>query len=209
MIFIDEKNVEWQNLKAMKNIAAIKDLANNMKVKLDEEKPFGIKPDWYSTSINVYKKHVIFGETLLDDLNEDEQKNLAAHEFSHLKYHHFYWIIIVSFGIYAIVSLVLAKYVFPNELSLFIGLIPLFAMFIMIGKWQEYQADMKAVSFTKDKKSMLSLLDKLYQMKTKQDAGKLPPPTIMERVSRILHPSLVNRIRRIEKQPNLWFLNPF
>ena len=80
---VTRKSVSWVE------IPEFTQLAKEMKVKLDNKRPFAIMKGFANATCSPITKQIVFGADLLDTLGDEERLALAAHELAHLRGHHF------------------------------------------------------------------------------------------------------------------------
>ncbi len=164
----------------------LKELAKRMRIRLHKKRPFGVEKGLDNAHIPHFSKQIIFGEKLLQRLENSEFLALAAHELTHLKQHHnckkLLWIIILC----APISLLLSRTTTPDCIQGLIVIALLMITLIVGSRRYEYKADAGAVLHA-GREPTLSLIRKTANSYEKWYRNVA------------LHPSASQRIRKIEK----------
>lgn len=162
-------------------------------------------------------KRIVFFDTLLNKLNEDEIEAVLAHELGHFKFHHIRKRMILSFGLALILLLslgwlsqqvwfytqlgVLPQLGRPNDglaLVLFFLTVPVFTfwagpVFSLLSRKNEYQADAFAAEQSEPQHLVQALL-KLYN----DNAATLTPDPIYSAYYSS-HPAAIQRVHYLKQ----------
>lgn len=167
------------------NIPEFTKLAEQMRVKLHKDRPFGMKKGANNAYTNCFTNQIIFGEKLISRLYNKEGLALACHELTHLKENHFikafYSLLIMSL----LVSISLSKLAPPDIISNPIYVAAFFITFVFISWQSELAADLRSAKQI-GKKPMISLLKKIAPREQWQHESET-------------HPSIRERIYKLEK----------
>lgn len=193
----------------------IEELCNRVKISI--QGIFSINLSSKSTKANAAvtglgnTKRILLGDTLITDYTEDEIMSVLAHEITHYKEHHIWWLIIwqslitlATFYIFYRIHPIfytLAGFEKISEIAAF----PLFAIIFVvlsfllkplpssISRYYERRADCGALSLTQDQESFISLMAKFCN---KHLTIAYPHPLI--EWYKYSHPSPGNRIKFAE-----------
>mgnify|MGYP000571885840 CR=1 FL=1 len=135
-------------------------------------------------------KRIVFYDTLLDDLNNDEVEAVLAHEIGHFKHKHILkrmvWVSIVSLGGLALLGFLMQQNWFYNGLGvstpstymallLFMLVLPAFTFFLSpIFAWFSRKQEFEADDFAAVQANPLALIQALVKM-YKENASTLTP----------------------------------
>jgi STE24 endopeptidase len=135
-------------------------------------------------------KRIVFYDTLLDDLNNDEVEAVLAHEIGHFKHKHILkrmvWVSIVSLGGLALLGFLMQQNWFYNGLGvstpstymallLFMLVLPVFTFFLSpIFAWFSRKQEFEADDFAAVQANPLALIQALVKM-YKENASTLTP----------------------------------
>ena len=158
-------------------------------------------------------KRILLSDTLLRNYSDDEIKAVFAHELAHVCLRHA-WKILVFGALISLISFCLAYVSFNKSLDFFgfkqvydIAAFPLLALILLlIGlvfiplqngflRYLEKQADMFALSHTRNKESFISALKKLGRQNLSD-----PAPGKLVRILFYTHPSISERICYASKE---------
>jgi len=182
---VPRKSVSWVE------IPEFTQLAKEMKVKLDNKRPFAIMKGFANAACSPITRQIVFGADLLDTLRNEERLALAAHELAHLRGHHFAKQFTISFALAMLVALIVVEGPYAEGPDI-VPMLPSIAMFLtifaFIGRRNEYASDAAAAARTSNKVVISSL-------------ERFAPPDKWAHESQ-LHPSIEKRIARLSrKQP--------
>jgi STE24 endopeptidase len=156
-------------------------------------------------------KRILIGDTLIEEYNEDEILSVLAHEITHYKEHHIWWLIFWQ-SVITLVMFYAFYHIYPyfyklagfdnvNQIAAFPLFVITFAVlsFILrplssaISRYFERKADLGALNLTNNPDSFISLIAKFCN---KQLSLAYPNPTI--EWYKYSHPSPGNRIKFAE-----------
>lgn len=160
-------------------------LANIMKVKLNDKRPFRKVESLNNIGVEAFKLRpsVIVGMCLYERLDSKERLAIMAHEFAHLKMHHG---LVRAGSIFMSVIIVLLTVPNGSCVSSIMIIMALFIGFWVASYFSEYWADTVAVQYTNDKDSFISALRKLES----------PERWTVDYES---HPSISHRVAKLSK----------
>jgi len=164
-------------------------LARNMKVKLDNKRPYRKVKRLHDIGADLLRlrPRIILGEELYIALDDSERLAVMAHEFAHIKMKHL-WVRVGSIA--AALTLVLCG--LPSyqlnlgQRFLCTGMIltTVFMAFWVSSYFCEYWADDVAAKYTKNKDVYVRALQKI-QTENKWDSESVTHPSINSRVARL------------------------
>lgn len=177
------KTISWKELPMFSDF---REIAKNLGVKLNKNRPFGIMENLDNAFTNPLTRQIIFGDKLIQRLSEGERLVLFGHELTHLKDGHniklMVWTLFVP-------SLVIFPLRFTSAPSIVINIVALasfFMTFTLVSWHNEYNADLGGATLA-GLRNMLSLLRQLM------------PRKCWKRESES-HPSISNRLLKLKKR---------
>jgi len=161
-------------------------LANKMKVKLDDKRPFRKVECLNNVGVEPFKfkPHIILGTCLFDRLSSKEKLAVIAHELSHLKMRH---VFVGAGSIVVSTMMILLSVPRGSWIASIMVLTALFMGFWVASYLCEYWADCVALRYTKDKDSFISAI------------RKLEPPERWN-IDYETHPSINRRVAKLSRK---------
>lgn len=128
--------IEW------KPMPELQMLAQDMGVKLNDKKPFGVTDRNVYAYSNMLTSRVIFERAFIERLSPDMLKSTAAHEFTHIKEGHSNKVLVIAMPI--VMALAILTFNAPPVVTLVVSISAIFLLVAIVSRRNEYKADLGA-----------------------------------------------------------------
>lgn len=181
--FAWRKAISWDEVPIF---AKFSDVAREQGVKLNSNRPFGVRKDYDNAYAILLTKQVIIGDLLLQRLSDQELLALLGHELTHIKQNHMVRTVLWTMFVPALVVLPLCFTVAPSMVRELVYCAAFFITFLFVSWHNEYSADAGAAAIAGPDATSYLL-------------QHVVPKEHWRRESET-HPSVVNRVLKLKRQ---------